>query len=156
VSHAALFPAVFEAAAQAFAIDGHQLAAGQLDHRSHPSLETGLESVGVQPIEQIIKRVVGRNAVGEPEKGFEPGELGPSEKGHGRPIIGTADGREKRDRDDVEKQVAVIVTPGIGHVDERLGNPRDRLGIHTKAPGQRASRIAKPANSLRNEETIRA
>ena len=76
VGHAALVPAVLEAAAQALAVDGHQLAGGELHQVLHPLHEAVFKSLRLQFGKNVAEGVVGGNAVGQLQKGPQPGQLG--------------------------------------------------------------------------------
>ena len=140
---------MLEAVAKALAIDGHELAAGELDHRGHPLLEAAIEGPGVQATEDIAEGVVGGDAVGQVQEGLQPGEPGPAILGHGGPAVGPTDHREEGDGEEIDQFVAAVGASGVGHCFEGAGNLRGRLGVHAKAPFQ-SQRFRRFNAKLRN------
>jgi hypothetical protein len=59
-------------AAQRFAVDGDLAQAQGFVQGLHPGAEAGLERLRIEPIEDALQGVVGRDTVGQTEKLFEP------------------------------------------------------------------------------------
>ena len=128
---------MLEAVAKALAIDGHELAAGELDHRGHPLLEAAFEGLGVQAAKDIAEGVVGGDAMGQVQEGPQPGELGPAILWHCGPAVGPGHHREQGDGEAIDQPVAAIGASGVEHCFIKgEGNLRGRLGVHAKAPFQ--------------------
>jgi len=140
---------MLEAVAKALAIDGHELAAGELDHRGHPLLEAAFEGLGVQSGKDIAEGVVGGDAVGQVQEGPQPGELGPAILWHCGPAVGPGHHREQGDGEDIDQVVAAVGGTRIGHLFKGAGNLRGRLGVHAKAPFQ-SQRFRRFNAKLRN------
>lgn len=89
--------------AHRLAIAGDHRALGHRDGGLHPGEGAGLEPVGVEGGEDPSEGVMGRNAVGQGEKGVEPLPLGLAELLHRHPLVGATDDRAQGDGEDVEE-----------------------------------------------------
>lgn len=132
VRHAALVPAALEGSAQAFAVDRHQLAAGEFDHRLHPAHEAALKRVGVQRRKHAPECVRRRHAVAKVHEGVEPFALGVGEVFKVLPSIGVADDGADRDDDDVDEPMTHVGGTVIGQIKKKAQRTSGRKTIHGK------------------------
>ena len=96
-----------------FTIDRNHIAMHLLDGL-HPGHEAVLKLGRVNPGKHPTKGVVGRNAVGEIEKGAQPRLFEAAKFGDGDPAIGPTDNRRERNHDDIEQRmVAGALLAGI-------------------------------------------
>src|SRR5205823_4868709 len=84
-------PGMLKAAANALAVNRHELTARTAGQRLRPSLEATFKGFRIQTREDALKSVLRGNAVGQIQKGLEPLELGPAEINHIRPGIRRTD-----------------------------------------------------------------
>ena len=91
--------------AHRLAVDGHHLPRQRLRHPLAPLHEAFLEPPRVQSGEHLAKSVMGRNAVGQVQKGPEPFLLALAEHRHMNPRVGPTDDRANGYGDDVQQRV---------------------------------------------------
>ena len=101
-------------AAHALAVDGHDLARGQLEGLLHPIPEALLEPARIQPREDPPQRVVRGDAVRQFQEGAQPRLVELAEEGNGHEAVGAADHGQHRQHRDVRQGMQLgPVHPGI-------------------------------------------
>src|ERR1700688_4250905 len=88
-----------------FAVDGNPLQTKAVTQCIDPMLEALMKGAGVQQAEDAAKGIVGGNAVGQRQKGLEPGSFGAAVLGDVLPAVRTADDGTDGDDDDVHEVV---------------------------------------------------
>ena len=123
---------------QRLAVDGHDLSVDLLHDRPNPGAETVLEMLGRQPGEDPTEGIVGRNAVGQGQEGFQPIVFGLPKLGNRHPTVGSTDRAADGDDQDIDEPMGfVAVDTGIGElgkmIDQRIGGTRHG----TRLPAER-------------------
>ena len=103
-----------EAAAERLAVDGHDLAGGDLVQVRDPTQQARLELGGLDRSQNRIEPIVRRDAAFQIEKLRQPLPLLAAVVGDGDEIIGPADDRADGDRDDVDERVDDLAPSRIG------------------------------------------
>ena len=120
--------------AHCLAVDSHHLARQKGRHRLGPLHEAPLELLRVQPGENVAEGVVGRDSVGQVQKGAEPLLLALAEHLHIDPGIGAANHGADGNGHDVQQLVPLA--PLYPWVLQALKMIHDRrpLPIHHHSP----------------------
>ena len=87
------------------AVDGHHFALGDLGYGLDPLHETALKLLWVQAGEDVAEGIMGRDTVGQLQKGLEPLLFTVAEELDIHPRISAADGGTKGNGDDIQKFV---------------------------------------------------
>lgn len=98
-----LGPAAVEGPTHGLAVDCHHLTVDGCSIRVRPGREAGLEGVRVDQHKDAPEGVVGRDAVGQGEKGLQPRQLVAAVQRNLVPALGTGDHRAHGDDQDVEQ-----------------------------------------------------
>jgi hypothetical protein len=126
---------VLERPPQGLAVDGHELAARQLDQARRPRQEAPLERLGVEPGEHPAERVVAGDAPGQAQERPQPLRLALPEHGHLGPPVAPADDAQDGDHDHVVQPVGDIPRPRVVQpleLPEEAQKAPVRRGVHAK------------------------
>ncbi len=105
------------------AVDGHHFALGDLGYGLDPLHETALKLLWVQAGKDVAEGIMGRDTVGQFQKGAEPILFAVAEEFDIHPRIGAANSATNGDGDDIQELVPLgAVNPGVLQPREVFGD----------------------------------